>query len=141
MDVREAGLRLVRELIPAAVVDFDRDFDHDDFGTELSELALVNVFGRLWTRDGLDRRSRSLVTLGMLIALGASEELRIHFAVARRNGLTREELEEVVYHATGYAGFPRATAAYRIAREVFDLPGDIESDQPEHESFPDARGR
>ena len=137
MDVREQGLRLVREMIPAAVVDFDRDFDHDGFGSELSELALANVFGRLWTRDGLDRRSRSLVTLGMLIALGASEELRIHFAVARRNGLTREELEEVVYHATGYAGFPRATAAYRVAREVFDAPSDVEGDQPEHESFPD----
>jgi 4-carboxymuconolactone decarboxylase len=118
-DDRETGVRLVREMIPASVVDVENGLPDGAFASELGELSLVNVFGRLWARDGLDRRSRSLVTLGILIALGSVEELKIHFAVALRNGLSREELEEVIYHASGYAGFPAANAARAIGSEVF----------------------
>ncbi|MGW0704427.1 carboxymuconolactone decarboxylase family protein [Streptomyces sp. NPDC002643] len=105
-------------MIPTTVVDVETGLPEGSFGSELPELALVNVFGRLWTREGLDRRSRSLLTLGILIALGSAEELKVHFAIALQNGLTREELEEVIYHATGYAGFPAATAAHKIAVEI-----------------------
>lgn len=63
------------------------------------------------------------MTLGILIALGAERELKSHFAIAARNGLTREELEEVVYHATAYAGFPMAAQALAIGAELFkDAP-------------------
>jgi 4-carboxymuconolactone decarboxylase len=119
-DDREKGIRLVREMIPAAAADVEGGMPAGAFAGELSELSLVNVFGRLWTREGLDRRSRSLVTLGILIALGSTEELKIHFSIARQNGLTREELEEVIYHATGYIGFPAANTARIIGSEVFD---------------------
>src|ERR1700729_4105172 len=85
---------------------------------ELGELSLEHVFGALWTRPGLDRRSRSLVTLGALIALRASEELKFHFPIALRNGLTIEEIDEVIYHMTGYAGYPAAANARNVAREV-----------------------
>jgi len=81
------------------------------FAKELGALAMDNVFARLWTRPELDRRSRSLLTLGILIALGSVEELKIHCIVALNNGLTIEELEEVVYHATAYAGFPLTNSA------------------------------
>ncbi|MET8757745.1 carboxymuconolactone decarboxylase family protein [Lentzea sp. NPDC004782] len=118
MDDRDKGINVVREMIPAITADLENGFPEGAFGRELPELALVNVFGRLWSRDGLDRRSRSLVTLGILIALGSTDELKIHFQIALTNGITREELEEVIYHATGYAGFPAANVAYKIATEA-----------------------
>jgi 4-carboxymuconolactone decarboxylase len=85
-----------------------------DFAPELIDIGIENVFGQLWARDGLSRRDRSLVTLGILIALRANEELKAHFTIARTNGLTDEELAEVVYHASGYAGFPAAVNAQRL---------------------------
>lgn len=88
------------------------------FGSELARLSYENVFVQLWARPGLSLRERSLVTISMLIALGAEEELAVHFAAGLRNGLTAEELEEVVYQATAYAGFPRAARARAIAAEV-----------------------
>jgi 4-carboxymuconolactone decarboxylase len=90
----------------------------DGFGWEFPSLALENVYQTLWSRPGLALRDRSLVTLGILIALRAEQEMRSHFAAAMRNGLTRGELEEVVYHAAGYAGFPAAACARAIAAEV-----------------------
>ena len=75
---------------------------------------------RLWGREGLSRRDRSLVTLGILIALRATDELKSHVQIARNNGLTEDEIAEVIYHTSGYAGFPAANTACRIAREVLD---------------------
>jgi 4-carboxymuconolactone decarboxylase len=69
--------------------------------------------------EGLSRRDRSLVTLGILITLRASDELKFHFQIARSNGLTDEELAEVIYHASGYAGFPAANTAKSVAVEAF----------------------
>ena len=92
----------------------------DAFGGELFEIAIDNVFGRLWTREGLSRRDRSLVTLGILIALRSSDELKIHVQIARNNGLTEDEIAEVIYHSSGYAGLPAANSACKLAREVFD---------------------
>ncbi|MCI2421326.1 carboxymuconolactone decarboxylase family protein [Saccharopolyspora sp. K220] len=113
---RDDGLDLLREMLPEMLDGQTGDELHmDGFAGELAELSLQNVFGRLWTRPGLDRRSRSLVTLGILIALRANEELAFHFPIALRNGLTSAELEEVVYHATAYAGFPAASAARLVA--------------------------
>ncbi|MEZ0341723.1 carboxymuconolactone decarboxylase family protein, partial [Mycobacterium sp. pV006] len=63
---------------------------------------------------------RSLVTLGILIALRATDELKFHVTIARNNGLTDDEIAEVIYHATGYAGFPAANAACKVAREVIE---------------------
>jgi 4-carboxymuconolactone decarboxylase len=97
-----------------------------DFAKEIGSIAFENVFARLWTRDGLDARSRSLLTLGILIALRAEDELRIHFQIAQANGLSREELEEVIYHATGYAGFPAAATARRVAIESMRAEGQID---------------
>jgi 4-carboxymuconolactone decarboxylase len=116
--MRDQGLQVFRDLLPGLLPDSDEDFASGEFGGELAELGLENVFGRLWTREGLDRRSRSLVTLGILIALRASSELKLHFQVALRNGLTEDEIAEVIYHSSGYAGFPAASAALTIAKDA-----------------------
>jgi 4-carboxymuconolactone decarboxylase len=116
-DVRERGLQVFREMLPDAGEINLRD---GKFGDELLEIGIDNVFGRLWARDGLNRRERSLVTLGILIALRATDELQAHLQIARNNGLTEDEIAEVIYHASGYAGFPAANTARTIAREVFD---------------------
>lgn len=121
---REDGLELLKDMVPEMVDPGTGDLRQaDGFATGLGEQTLEAVFARLWTRPGLDRRSRSLVTLGILIALRADNELRYHFPIAVRNGLTKDELEEVVYHSAAYAGFPAASAAGRVGREVLDDTG------------------
>ncbi len=119
-DVREQGVQVFRELLPGVLPEGDVDVRSDSFGGELFEIAIDNVFGRLWTREGLSRRDRSLVTLGILIALRSSDELKIHVQIARNNGLTEDEIAEVIYHSSGYAGLPAANSACKLAREVFD---------------------
>ncbi len=106
-------------MLPGVLPNGEVDFGTDGFAPELMDIGVENVFGRLWTRDGLSRRDRSLVTLGILIALRASDELVAHFQIARTNGLTDDELAEVVYQATGYAGFPAANTAKAAAMEAF----------------------
>jgi 4-carboxymuconolactone decarboxylase len=112
-NLRDDGLRVFRELLPGVLPDGDVDFS-GGFAPEL-----IEVFGELWTREGLSRRDRSLVTLGILIALRSDQELKFHFKIARTNGLTDEELAEVIYHASGYAGFPAAATAKSVAEQAF----------------------
>ena len=117
-DARAEGLEVFKEMLPGLIPDDATSLRDDGVAGELLELGLDHVFGSLWTRPGLDRRSRSLVTLGALIALRASDELKAHFAIAVRNGLTVKEIGEVIYHMTGYAGYPAAANARAVAREV-----------------------
>ena len=117
-NLHDEGLKVFRELLPGILPDGDVTFD-GGFAPELMDIGIENVFGRLWGRDGLSRRERSLVTLGILIALRATDELEAHFRIARTNGLTDEELAEVIYHATGYAGFPAANTAKNAAEAAF----------------------
>lgn len=116
-NLRDEGLQVFRELLPGVLPDGDVDFG-DGFASELMEIGVESVFGKLWARDGLSRRDRSLVTLGILIALRATDELTSHFQIARTNGLTDDELAEVIYHASGYAGFPAANTAKTVAVEA-----------------------
>jgi 4-carboxymuconolactone decarboxylase len=117
-NLRAEGLQVFREMLPGVLPDGDVDFSADGFAPELLDIGVESVFGRLWTREGLSRRDRSLVTLGILIALRASDELHAHFRIARTNGLTDDELAEVIYHASGYAGFPAAATARNIAAKA-----------------------
>lgn len=110
------GRELLSQMMPRELSQFGgRPVPEDQFGRELGDFAMAHAFAHLWDRPGLSRRERSLVTLGMLIGLRAEEELRVHVGIARRNGLTREEIAEVVYHSSAYAGFPAASAARRVA--------------------------
>lgn len=85
---------------------------------EVVDIGLISVWAALWAREGLSHRDRSLVTLGVLIALGAEDEIGSHVKIGLGNGLTREEVAEVIYHAAGYAGFPRAMTARKAARRA-----------------------
>jgi 4-carboxymuconolactone decarboxylase len=87
-----------------------------DFQTIVTEFA----WGTIWTRPGLDRRSRSMITLTALIARGHHEELALHIRAGLRNGLSREEIKEVLLQAAVYCGVPDANAAFRTAQTVFD---------------------
>jgi 4-carboxymuconolactone decarboxylase len=120
-DSHTKGLDVFREMVPGLMPDNVTSLRDGRFADELGDLSIDHVFGDLWTRPGLDRRSRSLVTLGALIALRASDELKFHFPIALRNGLTVEEIEEVIYHMAGYAGYPAAASARNVACDV--LPG------------------
>ncbi|MEV7086189.1 carboxymuconolactone decarboxylase family protein [Streptomyces sp. NPDC093085] len=117
-DLRSAGLDAMRAALPGVFPEGDVDLRDGRLGDELVEIGLTSVWGALWAREGLGPRDRSLVTLGVLIALGSETELKTHFRVGITNGLTEEEIAEVIYHAAGYAGFPAATAARGAAREA-----------------------
>jgi 4-carboxymuconolactone decarboxylase len=90
------------------------------FGASMTELSMDFVFGSVWAREGLDRRARSLVTLGILIALRQRNELKNHVLIALTNGLTTCEIEEVMVHASAYAGFPAARDASNAAAEALE---------------------
>ena len=117
-DTRAQGLKALKEMLPGVIPDGVTGLRDGGIADDLGDLSLDHVFGALWTRPGLDRRSRSLITLGALIALRASDELKLHFQIALQNGLSLEEIEEVIYHMTGYAGYPAAVNARKVAREV-----------------------
>jgi len=85
---------------------------------EIGPLSMDAAFAGLWARCGLTRRDRSLVTLGILMALRANSELEYHFRIARANGLTKREIDEAIYQASGYAGFPAAANASAVYGQV-----------------------
>lgn len=117
-DLRAAGWKAMRAALPGVFPEGEVDLRDGRLGEELVDIGLTSVWGAMWAREGLAPRDRSLVTLGLLIALGAETELKTHVRVALTNGLTRDEIAEVIYHAAGYAGFPRAVAARTAAREA-----------------------
>lgn len=119
-DPRAAGWKAMRAALPGVFPEDDVDLRDGRFGEDLVDIGLTSVWGALWAREGLAPRDRSLVTLGILIALGAETELKTHVRIALTNGLTQEEIAEVVYHSSGYTGFPRAVAARTAAREALE---------------------
>jgi 4-carboxymuconolactone decarboxylase len=113
----EAGMRVRREVLG------DEHVDRAQAGmTELTEpfQAFITrfVWGGVWTRDGLDRRTRSAITLAVLTTLGRENEIPMHVRAARRNGLSEAEIGEVLLHTAVYAGVPAANAAMAIAQGV-----------------------
>jgi 4-carboxymuconolactone decarboxylase len=94
-----------------------------DIAPKLAQLTDSVLFGDVWARPGLSRRDRSLVTVSALIAMNRPDQLRSHLALARENGVTREELVEAITHLAFYAGWPNAITAVTVAREVFAASG------------------
>jgi len=90
----------------------------DDFTMPLQEFISRNAWGTVWCRDGLELKTRSLVTVAMLTALGRSHELKGHIRGALNNGATPEEIREVLLHAAVYCGAPAAVEGFRVAQEV-----------------------
>jgi 4-carboxymuconolactone decarboxylase len=88
------------------------------FTAPFQEYITRTAWGQVWTRDGLDRRTRSCVTLALLTTLQCHDELAMHVRAARRNGLSPDEIAEVLLHTAVYAGVPAANAAFKIAEAV-----------------------
>lgn len=97
----------------------DRSLDRrNTFNEEFQDLLSRYAWGEIWTRPGLSRHTRSLVTLAMLVALNREEEFRMHVHAAANNDVTPDEIKEVLLHAAIYCGVPAANAAFRAAQEV-----------------------
>lgn len=121
------GMAVRREVLGDAHV--DRSIARTtDFTRDFQELITDYAWGRIWTRPGLDRRSRSMITLMAMIARGHHEELALHVRAARRNGLSNEEIKEVFLQAAIYCGVPDANTAFRIAQPILDQTD--EQEQP-----------
>ena len=120
----ETGLKVRRSVLGDSHVDraearkspFDEDFQR--FITE-------GAWGSVWARPGLDRRTRSMLVIALMSALGHEEELAMHIRATRNTGATREDVKEVLLMVAVYAGVPAANTAIRIAKEVYAIEGDL----------------
>jgi 4-carboxymuconolactone decarboxylase len=116
-DAYDAGMKARREVLGDEHV--DRAIEGTtEFTADFQDFITRYAWGSVWTRDGLDRRTRSCITLAVLTALGREHEIALHVRAARAGGLTPEEISEVLLHTAVYAGVPAANAAYAIAQRV-----------------------
>ena len=113
----EEGLRIRREVLGDAHVDRATE-SATAFTADFQELITKYAWGEIWSRPGLDRKTRSCITLAALVALGREHELPLHVRAARRNGLTADEIKEVLLHTAVYAGVPAANSALKIAKRI-----------------------
>jgi 4-carboxymuconolactone decarboxylase len=116
---RDRGMEIRREVLGDEHVDAaierttELTADFQDFITRYA-------WGEIWARPGLDRRTRSFITLTALVALGRFEELELHLRAALRNGLTLDEIKETLLHAAVYCGVPAANTAFAVAQRVLE---------------------
>jgi 4-carboxymuconolactone decarboxylase len=121
MDERErfeTGMKIRREVLGDAHVDA-AIAKRNAFSEEFQNLITRYAWGEIWTRPGLPRQTRSLITVAMLVALNREEELRLHLRAALRNGVTQEEIRETLLQSAIYCGVPAANSSFRIAHEIF----------------------
>jgi 4-carboxymuconolactone decarboxylase len=118
----EKGLQVRRAVIGAKYVDASLKAA-DDFSMPMQELVTEFCWGEVWSRPGLDRRSRSILNLGMMAALNRPDELAIHVRGAINNGVTKQEIAECFLQVAVYVGMPAGLGCFRIAREVFNELG------------------
>jgi len=121
MDERERfvkGLTVRRAVLGEAHV--DRAMARKDaFNSEFQELITRYAWGEVWTRPGLPRHTRSLITIAMMVALNRPEEFKLHVRAAFNNGVSRDEIKEVLLQAAIYCGVPAANSSFHMAAEVF----------------------
>ena len=115
----DKGLKVRREVLGSEYVD-NALKNADDFSRPMQELVTQMAWGEIWTRPGLDRRTRSFLNLAMITALNRPHELKLHVRGALNNGLTQAEIMEVFLQPAIYCGMPAALDSFRIAREVFN---------------------
>jgi 4-carboxymuconolactone decarboxylase len=121
MDERErysSGMKVRRAVLGDAYVE-RAQAAKTPFSEPFQDLITRYAWGEIWTRPGLPRNTRSLLTLAMMIALNRGDEFRMHVRAAANNNVTREEIQEVLLQAAIYCGVPAANAAFHIAQEVF----------------------
>jgi 4-carboxymuconolactone decarboxylase len=93
--------------------------NRNDFNGEFQDFITRYAWGDIWQREGLDRRTRSFITVAMLLALGRDDEFALHIRGALNNGLTRDEIRELLMHAAIYCGVPAANHGFKLAQAVF----------------------
>ena len=118
-DRYDDGMRVRREVLGDAHVD-RAVAATTEFTAGFQDFITRYAWGDVWAREGLDRRTRSAITLAVLTALHCHEEVAMHVRAARRNGLTPDEIAEVLLHTSLYAGLPAANAAFKIAQSTLD---------------------
>ena len=121
MDEREryeAGMKVRRAVLGDAHVDGTLA-KRNEFNDAFQDLITRYAWGEIWSRPGLPRQTRSLITVAMLVALNREDELYMHVRAALKNGVSQEEIREVLLQTAIYCGVPAANSAFRIAQEVF----------------------
>jgi len=121
-EVYDKGLAIRREVLGAEYVD-NAIRNADDFNRPLQELVTEYCWGAVWGRPGLPKKTRSMLNLAMLTALNRPHELKLHVRGALKNGVSREEITEVLLQAAIYCGVPAAVDAFRTAREALKEAG------------------
>ena len=114
----DQGMKVRREVLGEQHVD-KAEKKKDDFTEEFQELITRYAWGEIWTRPGLERKTRSCITLAMMIALHREDEFKLHVKAALNNGLSRDEIKEVILQSAIYAGVPAANSAFHWAQDVF----------------------
>jgi 4-carboxymuconolactone decarboxylase len=118
-DAHERGMKARREVLGDEHVDA-AIARTTDFTADFQDLITRYAWGEIWARPGLDRRTRSAITLTALIALGRMDELEMHVRAAHRNGLSADEIKEVLLQSAIYCGVPAANAAFAVAARVLE---------------------
>jgi 4-carboxymuconolactone decarboxylase len=121
-DAYERGMKVRREVLGDAHVDRATE-QATPFTADFQEFITKYAWGEIWSRPGLDRKTRSCITLATLVALGREHEVPLHVRAALRNGLTADEIKEVLLHTAVYAGVPAANSAFAIAQQVLEEEG------------------
>jgi 4-carboxymuconolactone decarboxylase len=121
----EKGLQVRREVLGAQYVDASIS-QADDFSRPLQEFVTKYCWGTIWTRPGLDRKTRSLLNLAMLTALNRPHEVKLHIRGALNNGCSKNDIMEVLLQTAIYCGVPAAVDSFRVAKDTFQ---EIESNQ------------
>ena len=117
-DLYDRGMAVRRSVLGDAHV--DRSLERaTDFDTDFQEFITKTAWGQIWTRPGLDIRTRSMLTIAMLAALGKDGELKLHIRATRNTGVTRDEVKEILMQAAVYAGVPAGNHAMALARAVY----------------------
>ncbi|MBJ9591065.1 4-carboxymuconolactone decarboxylase [Burkholderia seminalis] len=114
----EAGMKVRRAVLGDAHVDRSLE-NRTEVTDEFQNLITRYAWGEIWTRDGLPRHTRSLLTIAMMVALNRSEELALHLRAARNNGVTRDQIKEVLLQTAIYCGVPAANSAFHLADKIF----------------------
>ena len=128
--IYERGMKVRREVLGDEHVDADIERT-TDFTADFQDFITRYAWGEIWTRPGLDRRTRSCITLTALVALGKLDELEMHVRAALRNGLTHDEIKEVLLQSAIYCGVPAANSAFAVAQRVLadhDWPPEAKGD-------------
>lgn len=118
-DRADTGMQMRRSVLGDAHVDRAQAAT-TDLDAEFQDLITRYAWGEIWTRPGLPRHTRSLLTIGLMVALNRGEELRIHLQAAANNGVSSDEIREVLMHCAIYCGVPAANAAFHAAKEILN---------------------